>query len=309
MKLHYLLFTLLLVFVSVTNAQFTDDMESYTDGQPISGDHWTDLGCGGGVGCAIMSTSEQARSGSLSGLIPNDGTTDAALDLGNKIFGTWVVRFYTYIPSNREAYWNMLGCLPICAEDWTAGRFFFNQNNVNPGIGEINNIIIDPVSFTFPHDEWFSIGIEVDISAGIQNATWAVGIDGQIVIPHGTPFRDAGDQIATSLGGINFFSLSSNNQYYLDDFEYCNNSCPLGVEEYFNSKVSITPNPVDDILTISSDEVITSIEIFNLAGKKIHSMPLNDVQTEVDLSGIANGLYIIKARMGDTEGIVKIVKQ
>jgi hypothetical protein len=53
--------------VNVNAQDIDDDMETYTVGQPIFQDHWTDWGCGGGAGCAIMSTDAQARSGSKSG--------------------------------------------------------------------------------------------------------------------------------------------------------------------------------------------------------------------------------------------------
>ena len=71
------------------NAQYTDDMESYTPGEPIFVNWWTDWGCGGGPGCAMMSSDAQAYTGNQSGFIPGDGTTDAVLDLENKIFGEW----------------------------------------------------------------------------------------------------------------------------------------------------------------------------------------------------------------------------
>lgn len=100
-----LLFLFIICLVGYTAfGQFTDDMESYIDGEPISGGHWTDFGCGGGAGCSLMSSSAVAHSGSLSGLIPDDTTTDAVLDLGNKIFGIWHLEFWMYIPSGKEAF-------------------------------------------------------------------------------------------------------------------------------------------------------------------------------------------------------------
>ncbi|MEN8251355.1 MAG: hypothetical protein ABFS32_20665, partial [Bacteroidota bacterium] len=65
--------------------------------------------------------------GSWSGLIPDDGTTDALLSLGDQIFGTWGLRFYMYIPSNKEGYWNIQGT-PV-GTDWIIGNVFFNYEN------------------------------------------------------------------------------------------------------------------------------------------------------------------------------------
>ena len=51
MKKNYFLVAILSLVMVSMNAQFTDDMESYTAGDPISGGWWTDWACGGGAGC------------------------------------------------------------------------------------------------------------------------------------------------------------------------------------------------------------------------------------------------------------------
>ena len=51
----------------------------------------------------------------------------------------------------------MIGLTPSNSNDWSGGKFHFNQDNLNPGIGLIDNIAINPVAFSFPHDEWFEI--------------------------------------------------------------------------------------------------------------------------------------------------------
>jgi len=199
MKKHYLFAVLISLSIANSNAQFIDDMESYTDGEPIFGAHWTDLGCGGGVGCALMSSSDESHSGSLSGLITNDTTTDAGLDLGGKIFGVWNLEFWMYIPSNKEAYFSIIGSLPV-AEPPNVGHFYFNLNNNNPGQGIIQDIAIGDVIFNFPHDEWFRINMRVDISTGMSNATWQLFIDDIEIVTCETPFTDEDGISPTSLG-------------------------------------------------------------------------------------------------------------
>ena len=130
MKKNYFLVALLALAFTSVNAQFTDDMESYTAGQPIYQDWWTDWGCGGT--CAILSSADQAYDGGLSGYVPDDGSTDGVLDLGNKIFGEWGLEFYMYVPSGKEAYWNLQGTVPIGSGEWIVGNIFFNQDTTNP---------------------------------------------------------------------------------------------------------------------------------------------------------------------------------
>ncbi|MCB0456190.1 MAG: T9SS type A sorting domain-containing protein [Flavobacteriaceae bacterium] len=202
---------------------FTDDMEvCTTDGEPLPSGHWVDWGCGGGPGCDIVCSSAQAHSGSWSGLIPGDGTTDVALDLGNKIFGQWGLEFWAYIPNGKEAFWTILQTVPICSCDPNFNFIFFNQDLLSPGVGHVDDPTLGIVNFNFPHDEWFKIVMNFDISSGISDATWQFNVNGVNVIPTGTPFTYDIGQPTASLGGINFFSISSNNECYLDDFNYIN---------------------------------------------------------------------------------------
>ena len=310
MKKNYFLAVLFSFAMISLNAQFTDDMESYTDGQPISGGHWTDWGCGGGAGCAIMSSSAEAQGGVLSGLIPDDTTTDAVLDLGNKIFSNWGLSFYMYVPSNQEGYWNLQGNVPIGAGEWIVGNIFFNQDNVNPGVGLCDNSALGPVNFNFPHDQWFRIVMNWDISSGISLATWEWYVDGVEVLPAGTPFTDGAATVPTSLGGFDFFSITADNLYYLDTFEYIEGYIdPTGGVEDLNAKgFSAYPNPVTDILNLRANEEISSVSISNILGQTIYSANVGSMNSTVDMSSYSSGTYFVTVQIGNTEGTVKVLR-
>jgi hypothetical protein len=203
-----------------SGSEIQDNFESYTDGAPIFENWWTDWGCGGGAGCALMASSAQARSGNLSGLIPGDGSTDAVLDLGNKIFGQWGLEFWMYIPAGKTAYYNLQGTVPIGSGEWVVGNIFFNQGGAAPGVGSIDDSALGAVEFTYPEGQWFPVVMNFDISLGIGAATWQFNINGNDVLPAGTPFTSADGTTATSLGGIDFFSIDANNELYIDDLCY-----------------------------------------------------------------------------------------
>ena len=312
MKKNYFLAVLLTFAMVSVNAQFTDDMESYTDGAPISGGWWTDWGCGGGVGCAILGSSAQAHGGSLSGYVPNDTTTDAVLDLGNKIFGTWGLGFWAYVPSGNEGYYNLQGTVPIGAGEWIVGNIYFNRDNVNPGMGEIDDSALGSVTFSFPHDQWFWVAMNVDISAGIGASTWEYGVDGNVVIPAGTAFTDNAGTYPTSLGGLDLFSINANHHMYYDDFVYQDSFVdvvpPLGVNDLAAKGFAAYPNPVSNILNLKANETITSVAIFNILGQEVYNAKVNAVSSTVDMSSYASGAYFVKVNVSGTEGIVKVVK-
>ncbi len=305
MKKNYFLVAILSFIMVSMNAQFNDDMESYTDGSPIFQDHWTDWGCGGGVGCAIMSSSAHAQGGSLSGMIPDDTTTDAVLDLGNKIFGVWELSFWQYVPSNQEGYWNLQGEVPIGSGEWIVGNVFFNQDLVNPGVGMIDNAVGAPVNFNFPHDQWFNITMKFDISVGISLATWFMSVDGVDVIAAGTAFTDSTGTVPTSLGGFDFFSINANNLYWLDTFVYCEGAdCLLGTQGFEATGFRSALN--NNILTLTANEEISNVSIYNMLGQEVYRSSTNT--SSIDMSSYANGTYIVKVNIAGTEGTVKIVK-
>ena len=309
MKKNYFLVAILSFVMVTMNAQFTDDMESYTDGSPISGGHWTDWGCGGGPGCAIMSTSAQAHGGSLSGLIPGDGTTDAVLDMGNKIFGTWGFEYWAYIPSGKKGYYNVQGAVPIGAGEWAIGNIFFNDGDftTGPGDGYIDfssGDEADHLHFTYPEDAWFRVVMNVDISLGIGSSTFELNVDGNQVVSFPTPFAGADGVYPAALGGLDLWSNTSENEMYFDDFIYQDTFIVLGTQSFeatgFRSALS------NNILSLRANEVISNVAIYNMLGQEVYNSSSNT--SEINMSSYANGTYIVKVNVGGTEGTVKIVK-
>ncbi|MEZ4778981.1 MAG: T9SS type A sorting domain-containing protein [Flavobacteriaceae bacterium] len=307
MNFKHLLPALFIFVTGFIQGQFIDNMESYTVGQPIHEGHWTDW-CGGT--CSVISTDLYSHSTTKSGLIPNDGTTDAILDLGNKIFGSWSLSFWMYVPSGKEAFWSIKGCVPICAEDWHQ-YFFLNYNLASPGEGTIENTSLGTVNFSFPHDTWFSIAFCVDISNGIENAQWQLYIAGNNVIPEGTPYVSETGEIPTSLGGINFFSISNNNEYFVDDFRYINaqEGCLLNISQYNRPKITLSPNPSESEVTISANTTLTQITIYDVFGKRVMYKPIFSNQFSVDVSSLMNGVYFITTQTENSLQTLKFIKK
>jgi hypothetical protein len=307
MKKNYFLVALFSFAMISMNAQFEDDMESYSDGNPIFENWWTDWGCGGGPGCAIMSSSAQAHEGSLSGYIPDDGSTDAVLDLGSKIFGSWGIEFYMYVPSGQEAYMNLQGVVPIGSGEWAIGNIFFNQDAANPNVGLIDDAVGAPINFDFPHDEWFRIVMNWNIDSGISLATWSASVDNVIIIPEGTPYTSADGTSPTSLGGFDFFSISALNMYWLDTLSYIEGAhelVSLSTEDFASTGFRSALN--NDILTLRANEEISNVAIYNMLGQEVYRSASNT--TSIDMSSYANGTYIVKVNVSGIEGSVKVVK-
>ena len=311
MKKNYLLFAILALSFSGIFAQtveINDDMESYTVGTSILQDHWTSWS--GTAADAMLSSNAQAHGGSKSGFVDGSTTIDAVLDTGNKIFGTWWLSFYMYIPAGKEGYYNWQGTVPIGSGEWVVGNIYFNEGGDEPGSGYIDyssGDAADWVYFTYPEGQWFEVVTGVDITSGISLATWEMWVDGVEVVSAGTPFADAAGTPGTSLGGIDFYSISANNEYYIDDVTYQDGPF-VGVNDFAQKGFSAFPNPVNNILNLKANENITSVAIYNVLGQQVYSAKVNALTSQVDMSQMASGAYFVKVNVNGSEGTVKVVK-
>src|SRR5690606_24546648 len=68
------------------------------------------------------------------------------------------------------------------------------------------------------------------------------------------------------------------------------------------------PNPVKDVLNISSNREITKIEVLNMLGQVIISNTTNSTETQVNLSGLVSGNYFVKVTANNSTKILKVVK-
>lgn len=87
---------------------------------------------------------------------------------------------------------------------------------------------------------------------------------------------------------------------------------PISVAEIETLKFEIYPNPANDILNLDFGSLTTSgiaqTEVYDLAGKKILSQQiLPSGVVRLNISGIADGLYLIRISSGDNTTIKKFV--
>ena len=297
---NYILAALFMLLFSSLQAQFVDDMESYTDGSPIFQDHWTSWS--ETITDAGLCSSNQAHSGVLSYYVDGNGVIDGLLDLGSKIFGIWSLEMWAYVPSGKMGYYNVTDAIRVIP-NWY-GEFYFNRDGSTTGSGEVLGQY--ETTFSFPQDQWFRIFMNWDISAGISLATWEMSIDGVTVVPPGTLFVDTDGNAPIYLGGLNFFSAHVDCEFYIDSASYTNGL--IGTEDFNRVEFKAYPNPVTNILTLQAKESIQSISIYNTLGQLMYSEELNALTTQIDMSNYEKGVYFVNTTIGTTEGTLKIIK-
>jgi len=295
---------------NVLNAQFAiDDMESYGPGNPPSNsDHWS--------GDLLISVS-QAQSPIQSGYIDDGGTIDVLLLLGDKIFGSWGTKFSLYIPSGKVGYWNLQG-LEDPGLEFVVGNIFMGNSGIG-GDDEMTGRIdmntadeTDDFVFTFPKDQWFDVTINFDFNINVAGfPTWTLWVDNINVVPILTPYVDGLGTLPSGLGAINFYSISSDNEMYIDDVEYINDFYPdptLGINDLSAVGFTAYPNPVKNVLNLQANEEISSAVVYNVLGQEVYNTSINALTATIDMASFASGAYFVKVNVGGTEGVVKVLK-
>lgn len=135
-------------------------------------------------------------------------------------------------------------------------------------------------------NEWEELTFDF---TGVINEPSSMGIDQIIVFPD---FRDRdADAIV-----------------YFDEILFGNQT--LGFEtESVNNQVSMFPNPVKDNLTITSNNIITSLNAYDLTGKMVYETEGNTNLLNVDVSNFTPGVYFLTIQSGNTIQQKKFIKQ
>lgn len=126
------------------------------------------------------------------------------------------------------------------------------------------------------------------------------GIDLPDMVENYMDYSDEGCQNSFTKGQVDLMKGVLENQRY--DLVYNN---PASVaKETLNA--SIYPNPTTNELNIQLDNgTIKSVEIYNMHGQKLLTADQNNASVQMDVSGLTQGVYIVKVLNGNGIGVVK----
>jgi hypothetical protein len=107
----------------------------------------------------------------------------------------------------------------------------------------------------------------------------------------GDNFNDGTVQVLYTIGEVNVQELIAGNLIVSEGFIISGNAGPLSIYEPIVNKIVVFPNPTSRFINISSDILITKIEIYDLLGKQILT---TGFQNQIDVSSYQAGIYLIK---------------
>ncbi|TMI74869.1 MAG: T9SS type A sorting domain-containing protein [Bacteroidetes bacterium] len=78
-----------------------------------------------------------------------------------------------------------------------------------------------------------------------------------------------------------------------------------------SDKISVFPNPVSGVLTVQSDGIsgMAEIRIFDVYGKMVMQQRSASIKTQLDVSKLPAGVYMVKVKDDKKEISTKIVKE
>lgn len=128
------------------------------------------------------------------------------------------------------------------------------------------------------------------VEAGAQN-TLAISVDGALGISGYNGRGELGDGTQNQSKIFRAIACPMNN------VTPPVNSFAVGKVSTLEDQLKVYPNPVQDILTISFDQKILSVTVYNTAGKPVLTKEINDTKGNIDLSGVLSGVYQVKVKL------------
>lgn len=106
--------------------------------------------------------------------------------------------------------------------------------------------------------------------------------------------------------GFNAYSPSNQWQLFVDDIKVETN---LSKGDFDNANFTFYPNPVKNVLNLSYNQNISSVAVYNLLGQKVIESKIKANSTQVNMSDLASGNYIVKVTSENQTKTFKIIKE
>lgn len=83
----------------------------------------------------------------------------------------------------------------------------------------------------------------------------------------------------------------------------------MAVLDVNKNKFSVYPNPADDVINISGDSQISSVQIYDYSGKLLLSNSANSKKLQLNVSSLPKGNYVVKVLSEQKSSSYKIIKK
>ena len=233
--------------------------------------------------------SEDFETGGACGSIVNEGT-------GN----SWQVvsaTSYGFAPDHLRYSWNTSN---------PADTWFFTQG-VNLTGGSDYTITYDygGTGASFPEK------LKVAYGTSASAAAMTTELADYPNVTNATPNSDSQTFTAPSSGVyyFGFQAYSDADQFYLH-LDNIAVEVALSTSEFENqSAFTYYPNPVKNTLTLNAQNTIENVTMYNMLGQEVLSANPYSVDSDIDMSNLANGSYFVKVTIANITKTIRVIKQ
>jgi hypothetical protein len=117
------------------------------------------------------------------------------------------------------------------------------------------------------------------------------------------------ESLTTLTGGDTYYIQVWSNFVEQGTFTLRLNDPNLAVSNFDAANFRAYPNPVKGILNLSYDKTISNVSVFNLLGQEVITKTVNDNLSQIDMSQLAAGTYMVKVTADNEVKTIKVIKQ
>ena len=83
----------------------------------------------------------------------------------------------------------------------------------------------------------------------------------------------------------------------------------LGTNSFDFNQIQLYPNPVSDVLKISSTQELSSIEVLDMLGRSLFRKNNKTFETEIDMSNLPTATYLVQVKVDNQVKTYKVIKR
>ena len=172
-------------------------------------------------------------------------------------------------------------------------------------------------------DVWYTVTIPDSGSLTIETGTGTLTDTGMAVYSgdcNGLTLVDCDDDSSLN-GNYSLVALTGRapgEVLYVNVWDYFNDAIgtfqisaydgSLATTSFDSANFAYYPNPVKNMLNLSYTQNITSVAVFNLLGQQVISKVINANQSQIDMSSLATGAYLVKVTADNQVKTIKVFK-
>lgn len=142
-----------------------------------------------------------------------------------------------------------------------------------------------------------------DIELNENNIVWFSQENGGINLPNSTQLTNATTYYAARENVGCLSGKSNPGRLAVTVYNALSNP------EFAESDFKIYPNPVKDVLNLSYSKEISNVSVHNLLGQIVMAKTLNNSHSQLNLSDLPDGTYLIKVTVDGLVKTIKIIKE